>query len=60
MLRISNGGEVMNGVLKGIIIGIVVMYVISPVDLLPGMPFDDLVAIVLGAISIMNKPKEAF
>ena len=50
----------MNGVLKGIIIGIVVMYVISPVDLLPGMPFDDLVAIVLGAISIMNKPKEAF
>lgn len=50
----------MKGMIRGIIIGIAIMYVISPADLLPGIPFDDLVAIVLGAASLVNKPKEVY
>lgn len=47
----------MNGVMKGIIIGIVIMYLISPVDIVPGMPIDDLIALVLGVVSLASNKR---
>ena len=36
----------MNGVLKGMLIALLVVYVLSPVDLCPG-PIDDIILILL-------------
>jgi hypothetical protein len=38
----------MENIIKGMLIVIVVLYVISPVDFMPG-PIDDLIAVLLGA-----------
>ena len=38
----------MNNILKGMLIVIVILYVVSPVDFMPG-PIDDIIAILLGA-----------
>ena len=37
----------MNGVMKGMLIMLVIIYVISPVDFVPG-PVDDIIVILLG------------
>ena len=38
----------MNGVFKGMLIMLMIMYVISPVDAMPGAPVDDIIVILLG------------
>ena len=43
-----------NGVLKGILIALAVIYVISPLDLAPGVVDDLLMVLVTAA---MNKPR---
>ena len=40
----------MNGVLKGMLLTILIIYVVSPVDLMPG-PIDDIIAILIGVAS---------
>lgn len=37
----------MNGIVKGIILGCVLLYVISPVDACPG-PIDDVIILLMG------------
>lgn len=37
----------MNGVMKGMLIMLVILYVVSPLDAMPG-PVDDLIVILLG------------
>ena len=37
----------MNGVMKGMLIMLVIIYVISPVDFVPG-PVDDIIVVLLG------------
>ncbi len=37
----------MNGVVKGMLVILVILYVVSPVDLSPG-PIDDIIVILLG------------
>lgn len=36
----------MNGVLKGILIALLVVYIVSPIDLFPG-PVDDIILLLL-------------
>ena len=38
----------MNGIAKGMLLVLVILYVISPIDLCPG-PIDDLIVILMGA-----------
>ena len=48
----------MNDVMKGMLIVLVIIYVISPIDFVPG-PVDDFIVILLGLASqkkIENKP----
>lgn len=44
----------MNGVVKGMLIALVALYVISPLDLAPG-PIDDLLLILFSAASSRRK-----
>jgi len=37
----------MNGFMKGMLVVLIMLYVISPIDLVPG-PIDDIIAILLG------------
>ena len=37
----------MSGVLKGMIIALIILYILSPVDFCPG-PIDDLIVLLLG------------
>ncbi len=37
----------MNGVAKGMLIVLIIIYVVSPIDFLPG-PIDDIIVILLG------------
>lgn len=41
----------MNGVMKGILIGAAIMYVLLPTDFMPGVPVDDMIVLLLGLIS---------
>ena len=43
-------GIIMNDVMKGMLIILVVIYVISPIDFVPG-PVDDFIVILLGLAS---------
>ena len=38
----------MNDIMKGMLIVLVILYVVSPIDFIPGMPVDDLLIILLG------------
>lgn len=46
----TRGGIIMNDVMKGMLIILVVIYVISPIDFVPG-PVDDFIVILLGLAS---------
>ncbi len=37
----------MDGVMKGMLIALVILYVVSPVDIMPG-PIDDVLVVLLG------------
>ena len=37
----------MNGVMKGMLIALIILYVVSPVDLMPASPVDDIIVILL-------------
>ena len=43
----------MNGAMKGIIILVVIIYILSPVDIAPG-PIDDLIVLLLGIAASKN------
>lgn len=45
----------MNGKVKNLLIILAVLiYVISPVDLLPGIPVDDIIVGLLGLVSVLR------
>lgn len=44
---LAKGGNEMNQTLKGILIGLVMLYIVSPFDAMPG-PMDDLLVTLLG------------
>ena len=46
----GKGGVIMNDVMKGLLIVLVIIYVISPIDFVPG-PVDDFIVILLGLAS---------
>ena len=46
----TRGGIIMNDVMKGMLIILVIIYVISPIDFVPG-PVDDFIVILLGLAS---------
>lgn len=37
-----------SGVLKGMILAFVIVYLISPLDAMPGSPVDDLIVLMIG------------
>lgn len=37
--------------LRGILVGAAIMYVVSPADIMPGIPVDDLIMLLLGLLS---------
>lgn len=43
----KGGGAKMNGVMKGMLLVFVILYVISPLDACPG-PIDDILVLILG------------
>ena len=44
----------MNGVLKGVLIAFIIIYIVSPLDLAPG-PIDDLIVALLGIAASQKK-----
>ena len=40
----------MNGIVKGMLVSLLIVYVVSPIDFCPG-PIDDIIAILLGIAS---------
>jgi len=38
----------MNGVVKGMLIALIIVYIVSPIDIMPGCPIDDLIVLLLG------------
>ncbi|MGN0396170.1 MAG: hypothetical protein ACI4EF_12470 [Coprococcus sp.] len=38
----------MNGVVKGMLIALTIVYIVSPIDIMPGCPIDDLIVLLLG------------
>lgn len=38
----------MNGAVKGMLIALVIVYIVSPIDIMPGCPIDDLIVLLLG------------
>lgn len=41
----------MNGVLKGMLAALVIVYMLSPIDIAPGCPIDDILILLLGLAS---------
>ena len=41
----------MNGVVKGMLIALVIVYIVSPIDIMPGCPIDDIIELLLGLAS---------
>ena len=37
----------MNGVVKGMLIALVIVYIVSPIDIMPGCPIDDIIVLLL-------------
>ena len=46
----------MNGVAKGMLLVLIILYVISPIDFCPG-PIDDIIVILLGVAAQKNIEK---
>ena len=44
----------MNGVVKGMLIVLIILYVISPVDACPG-PIDDIIVVLIGLAATKNR-----
>ncbi len=44
----------MNNIMKVMLTVLVIMYILSPVDLMPGCPIDDIIVLLLGVAA--NKP----
>ena len=47
------GGSAMEGVMRGMLIVLVILYIVSPVDLCPG-PIDDILVLLLGIAAQKN------
>lgn len=41
----------MNGAVKGMLIALVIVYIVSPIDIMPGCPIDDIIVLLLGLAS---------
>lgn len=41
----------MNGVIKGMLIALIIVYMVSPLDVMPGSPIDDVIVLLLGLAS---------
>ena len=41
----------MNGVVKGMLIALIIVYLVSPIDIMPGSPIDDVIVLLLGLAS---------
>ena len=41
----------MNGVVKGMLIALIIVYIVSPIDIVPGCPIDDIIVLLLGLAS---------
>ena len=41
----------MNGVMKGMFIAFLIMYIVSPIDAMPGVAIDDMIVLLLGLAS---------
>lgn len=48
----------MNGVAKGMVIMAIIIYLVSPVDLMPG-PVDDIIVLLLGVATQKNNSVRA-
>lgn len=48
----------MNGVAKGMVIMAIIIYLVSPVDLMPG-PVDDIIVLLLGVAAQKNNSVRA-
>ncbi len=44
---LRKGGNAMEGVMRGMLLVLVILYIVSPVDLCPG-PIDDILVLLLG------------
>ncbi len=40
----------MNGIMKGILIALIIVYVVSPLDVMLGSPIDDVIVALLGLV----------
>ena len=45
----------MDGVKKGMLLVLVLLYIISPVDFCPGSPVDDIIVLLLGLAANKNR-----
>ena len=41
----------MNGIVKGMLIALIIVYMVSPIDVMPGSPIDDVIVLLLGLAS---------
>lgn len=41
----------MNAIAKGMLLVLVILYVVSPIDLMPGTPIDDIIVVLMGLAS---------
>ena len=41
----------MNAVVKGMLSALVIVYIVSPIDIMPGCPIDDIIVLMLGLAS---------
>ena len=45
----------MNDIKKGMLIILILLYIISPIDLCPGFPVDDIIVLLLGIATNKNR-----
>lgn len=57
ILQQTVGGNIMNDAVKGMLIVLVIVYIISPIDITPG-PIDDVIVLLLGLASSKRIGKE--
>ena len=57
ILQQTVGGNIMNDAVKGMLIVLVIVYIISPIDVAPG-PIDDVIVLLLGLASSKRIGKE--
>ena len=47
----------MDGVKKGMLIMLILLYIISPIDACPGSPVDDLIVLLIGIAASKNQER---